>query len=469
MNHLILQKRNEMKKQSILLLFLCFSIIGNTQIMLDSTILNERVVVSDLEIPWDMTYGPDGWIWFTEVAGNIHRFHPDTEEHQLIFTIDDVHLFGFAAGLHAIILHPDFNDNHYLFVHYLNSETSSKIVRYTFDEANGTLVEPMDILTDIIGAVSHNGSRMLILDDKLLISIGDGYNNPDLAQSFDTNSGKFLRLNLDGTIPDDNPIPDSYIWSWGHRNQQGLCIGNGILYSSEHGTAIADEINIIEQNRNYGWPEVEGFCDTSEEMDFCDAQNVVEPIWEWTPSIAPCGIDFFDHASVPEWQNSLLVSTLKDRRLIQLKLSDDGLSIVEENHFLMGTYGRLRDVLVLPDGRIYICTTNHDFFGNPFPNDDRIIELKSSNITAARKLKNDNILKVYPNPASASIAIDWPENNSQKMLLEVFDINGLLLYKKTVLFQKNVQLATDNFPNGVLIFKMTNTQTQFVQKIVIEH
>ena len=458
-----------MKKRPLLFLFICITAIGNAQILLDSTIIDERMVVSDLEIPWDMTYGPDGWIWFTEVAGNVHRFHPDTEEHQFIFKIPDVHLFGFAAGLHSIILHPEFNDNHHLFVHYLNSETSSKIVRYTFNEVNITLIEPIDILTDIIGAVSHNGSRMLILDNKLLISIGDGYNNPDLAQGFDTYNGKFLRLNLDGSIPDDNPIPDSYIWSWGHRNQQGFCIGNGVLYSSEHGTDFADEINIIEQNRNYGWPEVEGYCDIPEEMDFCNAQNVVEPIWEWAPSIAPCGIDFFDHASVPEWQNSLLVTALKDRRLIQLKLSNDGLSIVEENHFLVGTYGRLRDVLVLPDGRIYICTTNHDFFGNPSPNDDRIIELKSNNYTAINELEYKSAFKTYPNPAKENISIVWPENNSKEMLLEVFDINGLLLLKRDVLFHSNYHLSTNNFPNGVLIIKMANKNGQFVQKIVVEH
>ena len=457
-----------MKFSSTTLFFFCFTAIGNAQIMLDSTIIDERVVVSNLEIPWDMTYGSDGWIWFTELSGNINRFHPDTEELQGIYTVPDVTITAFSGGMHSMILHPNFNENHFLYVHYLNSETTSKIVRYTFDEANNTLVDPTDILTDIIGAISHNGSRMLILDGKLMISIGDGYNNPDLAQGFDTNNGKFLRLNLDGSIPDDNPIPDSYIWSWGHRNQQGFCAGNGVLYSSEHGTDFADEINIIQENRNYGWPEVEGFCDTAEEMTFCESENVVEPIWEWTPSIAPCGIDFFDHSSIPEWQNSLLVTTLKARRLLQMKLSEDGLSVVEENEFFVSEYGRLRDVLVLPDGRIYVCTTNHDFFGTPSDEDDRIIELKSRNFTAVDGVINTPVLKVYPNPAKTQISFSWPGSSQGNMLLEIYNMNGLLLYKEVGYFQEGYHLSTNHFSSGVFIVKVSNAQEQFVQKIIID-
>lgn len=226
-----------------------------------------------------MTYGADGRIWFTELQGNIKRMHPDTFEVQQVFAIGDVALFGFSVGLHSIVLHPDFNTNHYLYVHYVYTNTASKIVRYEYDSANNTLVNPTLILGNITAGISHNGSRMVILDDKLFICLGDTYNTPAVAQNLSSINGKVLRLNLDGSIPSDNPIADSYIWSWGHRNPQGMCYANGRLYSSEHGTSNNDEVNIIETNRNYGWPTVEGVCNTAAELAVCQANNVAEPIW----------------------------------------------------------------------------------------------------------------------------------------------------------------------------------------------
>ena len=458
-----------MKPILSLLLLLLFSNASNSQIVLESTTLTERTVVTNLDVPWDMTYGSDGWIWFTEVAGNIKRFHPDTEELESVFTIPDVNLFGFGAGLHSIVLHPNFMETSYVYVHYLNSETTSKIVRYTFDEANTTLIEPLVILSDINGGVSHNGSRMIILDDKLLIPIGDGYDDPDLAQDLNSINGNFLRMNLDGSVPIDNPIEGSYIWSWGHRNPQGFCVGNGLLYSSEHGTTIDDEINIIQENRNYGWPDVEGFCDTQSEMNFCETEDVVEPIWAWTPSIAPCGLEYFDHESIPEWQNSLLLVTLKDKSFIQLKLSEDGLSVMEENKYLVNTYGRLRDVLVLPDGRIFICTTNRDFFGNPISEDDRIIEIKNTDFTDIDELDVTQGLHVYPNPTDDGVYLEWPGHYFEPTLLTITDLNGQVVLEREFNGNDNKYLSTASLPNGAFMISLSGQKQTFVQKIIVSH
>ena len=389
-------------------LFLLTSALGFSQINLGTTILTHTVVASNLNVPWDMAYGADGALWFTELGGSIKRMNTNTYQVQTIFTLPDVTLFGFSVGLHSLVLHPDFNTTPYLYVHYTYSTTASKIVRYEYDAANTTLINPVIILGSIPAGVSHNGSRMVIQNDKLFISLGDTYNTPAVAQNLNSINGKILRMNLDGSIPADNPIANSYIWSFGHRNPQGMCYGNGKLYSSEHGTGSNDEINIIQSNRNYGWPTVEGLCNTSTEITFCNANNVVEPIWSWSPSIAPCGIDLYQNSSIPEWDNSLLLAVLKDKRLIQLKLSADGSTITQQNAYLINTYGRLRDVVVIPDGRVFLCTSNRDYAGSPIAADDRIIEL----VNPGLGIQEEALAKtrVYPVPANGILHIESEAN-----------------------------------------------------------
>ena len=389
----------------LLLLFVFFKPIGFSQINLGTTIVQTTVVASNLNVPWDMAYGPDGWIWFTELSGNIKRMNPNTYQIQQVFAISDVALFGFSVGLHSLVLHPDFNTNHYLYVHYAYTTTTSKIVRYQYDTVNNTLINPTIILGSIPAGVSHNGSRMVILNDKLFICLGDTYNNAPTAQNTATINGKVLRMNLDGSVPTDNPTAGSYVWTLGHRNPQGMCYGNGKLYSSEHGTGANDEINIIMQNRNYGWPTVEGLCNTPAEITFCNANNVVEPIWSWSPSIAPCGLDLYQNTAIPEWNNSLLLAVLKNKQLIQLKLSADGSTITQQNIYLTNTYGRLRDVLVIPDGRVFICTSNKDYAGTPGATDDRIIELKNQALGTV-DYQEDTSTTVYPVPSNHMVYID---------------------------------------------------------------
>jgi glucose/arabinose dehydrogenase len=167
-----------------------------------------------------------------------------------------------------------------------------------------------------------------------------------------------IRLNLDGTIPPDNPFPNNPVWSFGHRNAQGLIYANNILYSSEHGASSNDEINIIEKGRNYGWPSVEGLCNETTERSFCDVNQVKEPIYTWTPTEAVCGLDYYDKDAIPEWKNSLLLCTLKGSKLIQLKLNNDNISINSGAEFFDGKFGRLRDLCISPDGKVYLCTSN---------------------------------------------------------------------------------------------------------------
>jgi glucose/arabinose dehydrogenase len=434
-----------------------YTSFGYSQINLGTTILQNTVVASNLNVPWDMTYGADGWIWFTELGGNIKRMNPNTYEVKQVFTISDVVLFGFSVGLHSIVLHPDFNTNHYLYVHYTYSTTTSKIVRYEYDTVNETLLNPTIILGSIPAGVSHNGSRMVILNDKLFICLGDTYNTPAVAQNMASINGKFLRMNLDGSIPGDNPFPGSYVWTLGHRNPQGMCYGNGRLYSSEHGTGANDEINIIEQNRNYGWPTVEGICNTAAEITFCTANNVKEPIWSWSPSIAPCGIDFYQNPVIPEWNNSLLLAVLKDKKLIQLKLSADGSTITTQNTYLTNTYGRLRDVLVIPDGRVFLCTSNRDYAGTPGVTDDRIIELKNPNPLGLADNPNENKTTIYPVPSDNMLYI---RSDSKIDFVRILNTEGKEVYSANYSDKVNVSA----FSSGIYYLQLLDSGKNIIDK-----
>jgi glucose/arabinose dehydrogenase len=200
------------------------------------------------------------------------------------------------------------------------------------------------------------------------VSTGDA-SIPSMAQDITSPSGKILRMNTDGNIPTDNPMAGNRAWSWGHRNPQGMVFANNILYTSEHGPAIEDEINIIEKGRNYGWPNVNGLCDGLE-LNFCTNNNVKEPIFSsGSGTLAYCGLDYYNNARIPQWQNSLLLVTLKDQSLRQLKLSNDGLTVVSSKPYFKNLFGRLRDVCISPEGRVYICTSN----GNVA---DKIIEIQ---------------------------------------------------------------------------------------------
>lgn len=329
--------------------------------------IRDSVIASNYSYPWEILWGPDNFIWITERGGTISRLNPATGAKSPVFTITEVEANG-EGGLLGMVLHPNFSATPQVFVSYNydgGSGYREKIVRYTY---NGTtLTNPFTIIDNIIASDIHNGSRLVISPDlKLFISTGDAADAAN-SQNVSSRNGKILRLNLDGSVPADNPVAGNPYWSWGHRNPQGLVFANNKLYSSEHGPNNDDEINIIEKGRNYGWVNVQGFCDQSGEQGFCQSNNVKEPLTAWTPTIATCGIDYYNHDLIPQWKNSLLMATLKNSRLYQLKLDDSFSSITTTNEYFTSKYGRMRDVCISPAGKVYICTSNG---GN-----DRIIEV----------------------------------------------------------------------------------------------
>lgn len=332
--------------------------------------IESRIAATGLAHPWELIWGPDNWIWFTERKGTIGRLNPESGEVQRLHTIADVWQVS-ESGLLGMALHPNFPATPHLFVCYtydLSGTKQEKVVRYTY---NGTtLVEPTIILDNLKANQIHDGSRLLIVQDKLFITTGDA-GDKSTSQNKGSNNGKILRVNLDGSIPSDNPIPGNALWSFGHRNPQGLVMAsNGIMYSSEHGPGSNDEMNIIEKGRNYGWPTVEGYCDLPNEETFCQANDVKEPIAAWTPTLAVGGTTYYNSDHIPQWKNSLLMLTLKEKQLMVLKLSADGKRVDSQLKAFDNQFGRLRGICVSPDGRV--------FFSSNDESPDVVVEVKAS-------------------------------------------------------------------------------------------
>jgi glucose/arabinose dehydrogenase len=365
--------RNKNIFQFILILIVSFILCCNKRKSNGDTTTGEsvRIVKQGLQHVWEMLWGPDDHIWLTEREGKISKMNPATGAIVFSATINEVVSSG-EGGLLGLALHPDFLSNGFLYVVYNYNSASGyreKLVRYTFN--NNSIANPTTLIENIVASSIHNGSRIRVVNEstgvKIYFTTGDA-SNASSAQDVNSRSGKVMRLNSDGTVPADNPIVGNPLWSYGHRNPQGLVFVNSKIYESEHGPDIEDEVNIIEKGRNYGWPTVTGPCNGSE-ISFCTVNNIKEPIWSSGGStIAVCGIDYYNSDKISAWKNSILMTTLKDASLRQLKLSSDGNSVVSTSIFFKDIYGRLRDICISPSGNVYLCTSN----GN---NDDKIIEV----------------------------------------------------------------------------------------------
>ena len=343
--------------------------------------LRVETVVTRLDTPWDLAWGPDGQIWVTERGGRVSRVNPASGQRTTVGQVPDVAESG-ESGLMGIAFHPDFATQPYVYLahSYLqNGMLRNRLVRARWD--GQTLGAPEVLLANIPGGGIHDGSRLAIGPDRLLyMSTGDA-SSADLAQDRSSLAGKVLRLTLTGQPAPGNPFGNA-TFSYGHRNPQGLVFHptSGTLYSTEHGPGDNDEVNRVEAGRNFGWPTVHGACDddVGSERAFCQANNVVEPLATWTPTIAPAGADIYLGTLIPEWRGSLLLASLRGTALYRLTLSADGRSVSARETLFEGDYGRLRDVLVAPDGAVYLATSNRDGRGSAAGDDDRILRVRPS-------------------------------------------------------------------------------------------
>ena len=353
------------------LLFLTSNpVSGQETFQVGATTLTASNVASGIQIPWELLWGPDDHLWVTSRAGSVHRIDPETGTTSTVLTKSVTNNGNGEPGMLGMAMHPDWENTPKVFVVYTSGSSWNGTEYLSVFDWNGSGLVNEEVLLSLPAAGIHNGSRLLVLpDNTLLMSTGDKGDGGASSQNFNSLNGKILRLNLDGSIPADNPTAGSYVYSIGHRNPQGLAMGpNGLIYSSEHGQSNNDEVNIIQPGRNYGWPNVEGVCNTSSENSFCVANNVVEPIDTFSPCAAVNGMTWYNHPAIPEWQNSILLSVmggfaLDDKRLSVLSLSEDGTTVTNETqHF--ASYGqRLRDVAVNPTtGAVYVA-----FNGSSYP------------------------------------------------------------------------------------------------------
>ena len=327
--------------------------------------MNTDVIVDGLNNPWEIVFGPDGEIYFTERDGRIWKLN-ESGDGKIIQTFPKSG--SVEGGTLGLALHPDFEKNKKIYVYQTNLELEfyqNKV--YSFRLNEDTLTEKQIILDGIPGAPWHDGGRIKFgPDQKLYVSTGDAI-SPGLSQDLSSLAGKILRINPDGTIPEDNPFDSSPVFSYGHRNPQGLAwSSDGMLVSSEHGPSGEqgyghDEINVILKGKNYGWPNIVG--NSSDE-------NFVNPITHsgqltWAPS----GMVFYDSEKISSFNGKFLVGTLRGEHLMVVDIGDDG-SLISTEKFFEGEFGRIRTAQIDSDGNLYLLTANG--------NNDKIIRISET-------------------------------------------------------------------------------------------
>lgn len=341
-----------------------------------------ETVAEGLEVPWSIVFVPDGRILITERPGRLRVIDKDGKlRPEPLLVLPDV-ASSAEEGLMGLALHPDYSKNKLLYLSYAYARQRGglavRVVRCR--ESAGGLTDRTTIIDDIPAARFHAGCRIRFgPDGKLYITTGDATER-QLAQQLDSLAGKTLRLNPDGSIPQDNPFvgrrgarPE--IWSYGHRNAQGMDWHppSGLMFQSEHGPSTfdgppgGDEINVVEKGKNYGWPIIHHRQERA---------GMVSPLLEFTPAIAPASGAFYNGSLFPDLRYNFFVGCLRGQQILRLALDPrNPRRVVETEALLRGKYGRIRDVAIGPDGAIYFSTSNRDGRGRPSSKDDRILKI----------------------------------------------------------------------------------------------
>ncbi|HVR88421.1 MAG TPA: PQQ-dependent sugar dehydrogenase [Candidatus Limnocylindria bacterium] len=338
--------------------------------------LTDRVVQTGLNVPWDIAFAPDGRMLVTERSGNVLMFESGQPGARRIATllVDNVRASG-EAGLMGVAIDPAFANNGFVYVCATRADpqaggTVNQVLRYRLDGASW-VQDGFVIRTGMRSGENHNGCRIRFdAGGHLWITMGET-GNEGLAQDPNSLNGKILRVQGDGTIPLDNPvIPGAAgrtaVYSWGHRNPQGIAFNGNDVYDIEHGPDTDDEINFIQPGANYGWPT---FRQTGGA-----ARGMKDPIWSsGSVTFATSGGTFVTGDGWGSWSGSLFVAALKDASLRRFTVTP---AIATQQDLLYrGKYGRLRAAVQGPDGALYLTTSNRDGRGSAALSDDRVIRI----------------------------------------------------------------------------------------------
>jgi PQQ-dependent dehydrogenase (s-GDH family) len=402
-----------------------------------------RVLVAGLEGPWEVTWGPDNFLWVTERVGKrVVRVNPADGSKTVALTIDDAYQSLAQEGLLGMALHPDLLravGRDYVYVAYTYNAGTAEAVdrrmrvrRYTYDVATKSLNSPVDLIAGLPHGSDHGGGRLVVGPDlKLYLSRGDHGANflanycltnhaQDLptaaeirASDWSAYQGKILRLNLDGSIPEDNPILNgvrSHIYTLGHRNPQGMAFDGNTLYASEHGESVDDELNAIRAGMNYGWPQIAGYLDDQAYVFSNWAASAPEPcaslrfnvlapppsvprqkesqsaIKNFLPpvktfftvpsdydfrtlgnaTVAPAGVDIYQSDRIPGWRPSVLMTGMTAGVVYRMPILDRAAARVGAPVTYFKARRRYRDLAINPDGvHIYAATDNEGRVEDP--------------------------------------------------------------------------------------------------------
>ncbi|TDF97467.1 PQQ-dependent sugar dehydrogenase, partial [Paenibacillus piri] len=346
-----------------------------------------RIIAENLHIPWAFDMAKNGTLYFTERNGKVRLMRGDQLRSEPVIDLSANLFLKGESGLLGMVLDPNFETNRYMYVYqsYIKSgtATANRVLRLVVSQDGNTAAIDKTLLDDLPatptnGNGNHSGGRIKIgPDGYMYITVGENYVQ-EKAQNLNDPGGKILRMKLDGSVPADNPFvgnpaANPYVYSYGHRNPQGLAWNDsGVLYSAEHGDVGHDEINIIDPGGNYGWPVIEG-----------DLESVVNGVTLRAPilhtgndRLAPSGIAFVKKGP---WTGKLFVTNLRGSQLVLLSFEDGRM---KQEAYFNSEYGRIRDVFEDAAGNIYISSSNHTD-----PNKDRVVKLTPMNRSANTNIK----------------------------------------------------------------------------------
>ena len=327
-------------------------------------------VIEGLEHPWSMVWLPNGEILITERPGRLRVVREGKLDPKAIAGVPEVFAVG-QGGLLDVAIHPQFAQNRWIYLTYAHGDREANRTRVARAVYDGTSLRDLRVIFEVSQAKTgsqHFGSRLLWLPDgTLLVAIGDGGNPPlqlagDLirkqSQNLQSHLGKIIRINDDGSLPKDNPFMGSKIWSYGHRNIQGISFDpmTQRVWATEHGAKGGDELNLIEKGKNYGWPVVSASQEYGTNTPVSREKSrpdLIDPKTIWTPAIAPSGLVFYTGNRFPNWQGNLFAGGLVSRDIRRLEVDKSG-EIINQEAIPIGQ--RVRDVRQSPDGFLYLLT-----------------------------------------------------------------------------------------------------------------